>query len=407
MSTPRKWLIIIAAMVPQMFAWGLTVGALTLWAVPWMKTYSASHGQIMATAMCMLLGIGVFGPLGGYIAERIPVRNLIAAGVTLICVTFLLQSRATAMWQITLLYALPVAAGLVLTGAMMGQILAVKLFAKPGLAIGVVSMGVSLGSVITPLIVHKLLSLYTWQTAMVILAASGAAFLPGILLFIPKLARSRETEQNQAQSPAKAHIPLGAILTDRTFVGSLMIVMILNFLFNAVFYNLGPYLADLGADTAITAKIISVQSVPAFLGTMVFPALADRVDYRLLLLVAVILIGSGVAATAGGAGANGLLIILPAMALAVGGIYSLIPAIMAQRFGQDNFERATGLSLPFVFLGSVGSFAAGFGRDKFGSYPQTFAVLLGIIVIPLIGLIILATTKKRRADLGGELQQRI
>jgi MFS family permease len=139
----------------------------------------------------------------------------------------------------------------------------------------------------------------------------------------------------------------------------------------------------------------------------VFPALADRIDYRLLLLLAVILIGSGVAATAGGAGASGLLIILPAMALAIGGIYSLIPAIMAQRFGQDNFERATGLSLPFVFLGSVGSFAAGFGRDKLGSYPQTFAVLLAIIVIPLIGLIILATIKKRSADLGGGLQQRI
>jgi OFA family oxalate/formate antiporter-like MFS transporter len=407
MSTARKWLIIFAAMVPQMFAWGLSVGALTLWAVPWMKTYSASHGQIMATATCMLLGIGLFGPLGGYIAERIPVRNLIAAGVTLVCVTFLLQSRATAMWQITLLYALPLAAGLVLTGAMMGQIVAVRLFhPKPGLAIGIVSMGVSLGSVITPLIVHKLLSLYAWQTAIVILAASGAAFLPGILLFIPKLPRSHATDENKAQVPARAHIALTAILTDRTFVGSLMIVMILNFLFNAVFYNLGPYFEDIGVDAASTAKIISVTSVPAFLGTMTFPALADRIDYRLLLLVAVILVGSGLAAAAGGARVGGMLIILPAMALAIGGIYSLIPAIMAQRFGQDNFERATGLSLPFVFLGSVGSFAAGLGRDKFGSYPHTFAVLLGMIVIPVIGLLVLATTRKRKVDPGGELQQR-
>lgn len=265
MSTARKWLIILAAMVPQMFAWGLSVGALTLWAVPWMKTYSASHGQIMATSMFMLLGIGVFGPLGGYIAERISVRDLIAAGVTLICVTYLLLSRATAMWQITLLYGIPLAVGLVLTSAMMGQILAVRLFhPKPGLAIGIVSMGVSLGSVITPLIVHELLSRHAWQTALVILAASGAAFLPGILLIIPKLSRSREAHENQAHAPAAVHLPLKAILTDRTFVGSLLIVMILNFLFNAVFYNLGPYLEDIGADTAITAKIISIQSVPAF-----------------------------------------------------------------------------------------------------------------------------------------------
>lgn len=405
MSTARKWIIVVAAMIPQTFAWGLAVGALTLWAVPWMKTYSASHGQIMATTMFMLLGIGVFGPIGGYIAERIAVRNLIAAGLTLVCLTFLLQSRATAMWQITLLYAIPLAAGLVLTSAMMGQILAVKLFeSKPGLAIGIVSMGASLGSVVTPLVVHKLLSLYAWQKAIVILAACGAAFLPGILLVIPKLVRGREAGDKRLH--AAGHLPLRAIFTDRTFVGSLMVVMILNFLFNAVFYNLGPYLADIGADPASTARIISIQAVPAFLGTMTFPALADRIDYRLLLLLGALLIGGGTAATAGGAGVAGMLIILPVMALAVGGLYSLLPAIMAQRFGQENFERVTGLTLPFVFLGSIGSFAAGVGRDHFGSYPRAYAVLLVLIVIPIIGLLILAMSPKvRRTSVGGQQQQ--
>jgi MFS transporter, OFA family, oxalate/formate antiporter len=404
MSTARKWIIVLAAMIPQTFAWGLAVGALTLWAVPWMKTYSASHGQIMATTMFMLLGIGVFGPIGGYVAERIAVRNLIAAGLLLICLTFLLQSRATAMWQITLLYAIPLAAGLVLTSAMMGQILAVKLFeSKPGFAIGVVSMGASLGSVVTPLIVHKLLSIYPWQTAIVILAACGALFLPGILLLIPKLRREREAGTHKQSS----HLPVGVILTDRTFVGSLMIVMILNFLFNAVFYNLGPYLADIGADPASTARIISIQAVPAFLGTMTFPALADRIDYRLLLLLGALLIGGGTAAVAAGAGVTGMLIILPSMALAVGGLYSLLPAIMAQRFGQENFERVTGLSLPFVFLGSIGSFAAGVGRDHFGSYPHTFAVLLVLVIVPIVGLVILAMTPKQRRTDTAEPQQQM
>jgi OFA family oxalate/formate antiporter-like MFS transporter len=406
MSTARKWVIVVAAMIPQTFAWGLAVGALTLWAVPWMKTYSASHGQIMATTMFMLLGIGVFGPIGGYIAERIAVRNLIAAGLTLVCLTFLLQSRATAMWQITLLYAIPLAAGLVLTSAMMGQILAVKLFeSKPGLAIGVVSMGASLGSVVTPLIVHKLLSLYPWQTAIVILAVCGAAFLPGILFVIPKLARPREADDKRTHVAAASHLPLRAILTDRIFVGSLMVVMILNFLFNAVFYNLGPYLADIGADPASTARIISIQAVPAFLGTMTFPALADRIDYRVLLLFGALCIGGGTAATAAGAGVAGMLIILPVMALAVGGLYSLLPAIMAQRFGQENFERVTGLTLPFVFLGSIGSFAAGVGRDHFGSYPRAYAVLLVLVVIPIIGLLILAVTPKGRRTSVGQQQQ--
>jgi hypothetical protein len=83
MSAFRKWFIVIAAMLPAILVWGMSVTSLTLWAIPWMKTFSASHGQIMATSMFMLLGMGCFSPLGGYIAERIAVRDLFIGGLGL------------------------------------------------------------------------------------------------------------------------------------------------------------------------------------------------------------------------------------------------------------------------------------------------------------------------------------
>ncbi|HUN96021.1 MAG TPA: MFS transporter [Bradyrhizobium sp.] len=405
MSAPKKWLILFAAMLPQMFIWGILLFAFPLWSVPWIKTYSASHSQIMATSMCMLFGIGWLSPLGGYMAEKINVRNLIAVGVIVNSLTFLLLARATAMWQVTLLYALPLAAGLVLTSQMMGQILAVNLFRpKSGLAIGVVSMGAAIGGIISPFVINKLLSAHSWQTAFVIFAIAGMALLPVVLLLIPKLSRSLESEQKQM--PATVRISAMAIMTDRTFIcTSIMIVFILNLLFNAVFYNLGPYMQDIGGNVASTAKIVSVSAVTGAFGMVAFAALADRFDYRLILLLAVILVGFGVAAAGSGANVEETLLTLPTMAVTAGGVVSLVPVIMAQRFGRDNFARATGLSLPFSFLGSIGPFIAGFGRDKLGSYPHTFAAMLGLILIPILGLLLLATMRNSKPALAGELQK--
>jgi len=379
-------------MFPQIFAWGISVASITLWMVPWMKTYSATHGQLTATSMCMLLATGWLSPLGAYLAERIRVRNLLATGLLTISVSYLVLSRATAMWQIMLLYALPIAFSLVLTSAMMGQILAVKLFhPKPGLAIGIVSLGVSLGGIIAPQFITKLLTVYPWQTTLVYLAVTGAVLGPLMLVIIPQLSTSPQTHQHRVQAPARLSIK--AILTDRVFIGAVMIVMTLNILFNAVFYNLGPYLQETGAPIAKTASILSVSSVPGFIGTMVFAPLADRIDYRVIMLFALVVVGSGVVAIAGGAGVDTLIIIVPIMTLAVGGLYSLMPVIMAQRFGRDSFERANGLSLPFTFLGGVGAFVAGLGRDELGSYPHTFAVMLSLMLVPAIGLLLLAGSR--------------
>jgi MFS family permease len=398
MSAFRKWAIIIAALLPQIFAWGISVSALTLWTLPWLKAFAASHSELMATSMCMLLGIGLMSPVAGHIAEKISVRALIAAGVVLISLSYLLLSRATAMWQIILIHSLPLAAGLVLTSAMMGQILSVKLFApRPGLAIGVSTLGPSLGGLMSPFIINALISADGWRMALVVLAGAGAAFLPIVLLVVPNLsgsAHAHDTEKTTGFSTM-------TIFTDRVFIGTVAIVLTLNLLFNAVFYNLGPYLQDIG-ETASTAKIVSLTAIPAFLGTIIFPWLADRIDYRFLLAVALVLVAVAVAAAAVGANVAGLLVILPVMATCVSGLYSLVPAIMAQRFGHDHFARATGLALPFTFfLGSLGPFIAGYGRDKFGSYPHTFAVMLGFIIIPAIAMAVLATMRNGREKAPG------
>jgi MFS family permease len=399
MSAPWKWLIIVAAMIPQMLVWGITITALPLWTVSWLKTFAASHAEVAATSMGLLLGIGCLSPLGGYIVEKFSVRNLIAAGLILASLTYFVLTRTTAMWQIIVLHTIPLAAALMLTGPLMGQVIAVKLFApKPELAIGVVTMGAPAGGIIMPYVIGKMLEIYTWQTAYLIFIVAALALVPLVFFAIPKFARSDDAVQGQARTPAAEHLPMTNILMDRVFIGSAAIAMMLNVLFNAVFYNLGSYLQEIGVNASGTAGILSITSLLSLAGTFVFAALAERIDYRLILLMSVLFVSSGVAAAATGTGMNGLMIILPLMAISVGGNVSLMSVIMAQRFGQANFARATGLIMPFVFMGAVGPYIAGYGRDVLGSYPKTFLVMLTLVIIPVLALLLLATVKRTKPE---------
>ena len=92
---------------------------------------------------------------------------VVGGGVAVFCASLWLISRAAAMWQVTALYAVPVALGMVLTGPMIGQILAVRLFQpRPGFALGVVTLGLAAGGLALPPIAARILAAQGWRDSI-------------------------------------------------------------------------------------------------------------------------------------------------------------------------------------------------------------------------------------------------
>jgi MFS family permease len=86
-----------------------------------MRTFGVSHGAIMIVTTCLLLGLGVVSPLGGRLAEKVPIRILMTAGAGLGALGFVLVSLAGSMWEVTAIFALVLAPAIMLGGQMMGQ----------------------------------------------------------------------------------------------------------------------------------------------------------------------------------------------------------------------------------------------------------------------------------------------
>jgi MFS family permease len=390
-------------MLVQAATVGSVLIVLTLWATPWMRTFGVSHGATMTVGTCLLLMMGFISPLGGRLAEKVPIRILMTAGVGLGALGFALVSLAGAMWQVTAIFTLVLAPALMLTGQMMGQIVAVRLFEeRAGLAIGVANVGTAIGGFCMPLIVGHLMAAYDWKRCFLIMAGGLFLLMPLIFALVtvpmPKPAQGA-TKQTDAPDLVPTLSPR-AILRDRTFIGVIMFKLSLSFIFNGINYNFGPYFNEIGGNAGLAANILAISAILGFLSTCSFGALADRIDYRLLMLGILVAVGGGSIAFAAGAGYHLMIIIMPIMGGGMGGMVSLMPAALAKRFGVGNFIRANSLLQPFLYLSSLAVFLFGLGRDLVGSYPLVFAIGLVALIPAGLSIALVHRPALRRRNTG-------
>jgi MFS family permease len=404
----QRWAVMLNMLVISSCTVGVTLSCFTLYVSPWIKTFGASHGEIIWAGMGAQIIAGVFSPLMSRVVNRIDLRVLVAGGTVLLAATFWVISLSMSMWQVVLLYALSVGCGFILTGPMMGQILAVRLFARPGLAIGIVTLGTSLGGIVLPSFVASLLSDYGWRIALSRIAA-------GLLLLTPLAVLFLRADHGRPQATTEGALPqdmgsnrmrdlpgssTSAILRDRVFLGTALTAASLFTMYSGLFFNLGPYVLDIGSTSKQAAVIISMSAFTSCAGTLCVGAVIDRTGYRIPAVLSFALIGGGSVLLASGLSYWMLSIVVPTMAFAVGAILPLPAAILAQHFDTIAFARANLLVQPFLMASSFGPIVVGVLRDRLGSYPPAFAALELLLVPGLIGLALLLKTAAKIAPGG-------
>jgi hypothetical protein len=161
----------------------------------------------------------------------------------------------------------------------------------------------------------------------------------------------------------------------------------IGFLFASTLYTLievyqFPILTSRGIDGATAAWFISIYSLSAALSKFGWGYLADRVDLRRLILLALC--------------ANSLALATLAFATALpviwfytllggasgGGQSSLLPALIAQKFGHRSFGTVAGLFLPLSMIApAIAVPLAGFVFDAIHSYTPVFVATAALAVV--------------------------
>lgn len=398
------WYVVAVAMLFQAVTFGLGSYAFTFWVEHWMREFSVGRGDVMWATTVFTIALGVMGPAAGWAFDRVSMRVLICVGGLSYAVGLALISISTALWQIIAIYAVFLGLGFTLAGNLGGQALAAKWFrGKRGLAIGIVSLGSSIGGAVLPLLVTVLARELDWRTAHQILAAFAAlAIIPAVWLVIRNspeaagIAPDPESALSRQASADGLHRDwsYADILRERTFW--LIVVGILPpaLAFAGFMANLRPYAADVGIPPALSASLMSVVAMAMVASKLAVGTLSDRVDLRYvywgtsvpLMVAMAIMIGHP---------SYPMMLVVAAFAGFTGGSHmALLGAMVGARFGAASFGKVAGLLMPFLTVSALGAVISGWVFDAFQSYDPALEFYIAGALVAAAGMFFLPTRKR-------------
>lgn len=393
------WNVIAVAMLFQAVSFGIGLYSFTFWVNPLMLEFEANRGSILFAVTMATLGIGVLAPIVGPALDRQSIRTLVCAGALLFASGLALMAVTTAVWQVVVIYATLIASGLILAGPIAGQTLAAKWFrGRRGLALGLVTVGTSIGGFLFPPIVTELLGHFGWREAHLILAVAVLVIIiPPTWLIISNHPEARGIEPEPDQPlPAGASGPrpdqiwtTRGILGERTFWVTMIAFLGPSTAFGAIQQNLGPYTSDLGFSAQHAAYLMSVISFAMIAGKIFFGSVSDRFDNRYLYWAAMGALTLAMLLMLGDPSYAGMLGISVLLGIAAGGFLPLMGAIVSNRFGPQAFGQVMGLLLPFLTLSAVGPSFAGWIRDAAGSYDAALLAFLVLLAPPILAMALL------------------
>lgn len=374
------WNVLAVGLLYQGVSFGLGIYCFTFWVEPWSAEFAVGRGAVMQVFIALQVVMGALAPFAGRAMDQLPIRRLVLLGTVCLALALFCAARVTAIWQLTAVYGTLMVAGLLLAGPLAAQTLAARWFTeRRGLALGISSVGTSIGGFLMPPLVTLLQSEYGWRQANDLLAVMVLLLLlPPVWLVLrsPPVALAADGRP-AAPEPG---LRTADILTNRRFWLLVLAFVPLNTAFGGVQQNLAPFAGDNGIDAQALAVLISGMALVMIGAKLVFGAMADRWDVRLPFWITVIALGGTFVLMAGSVGMADLALICAGLGIAAGGFLPLLGSAVSTGFGIATFGRVMGMLGPFMTLAAIGPWVAGYLRDATGSYDSAWLLLASLLL---------------------------
>lgn len=403
------WNVVFAGLVFQAVSFGVALYCFTFFVEPWSSEFSVGRGEIMVIFFILQGAMGLLAPFAGRAMDRLPIRALVCGGAVSLALALVLAARATALWQLMAIYGSFVVGGTLLAGPLAAQTLTARWFTRRrGFALGISTVGTSMGGFFLPPLVTWLQAEYGWRDANDILAVGVVlAIVPLSLLVIRNAPRPEESviERHAAVASAGAHPGISpgsrawtvkAVFGEPTFWFMVIAFSLFSLVNGGLQQNLAPFGLDHGIDARDTAWVMSAMALLMALWKVVIGALTDRVEVRWIFVfsVAAVLLAMLLMSTSLTFVEFGMVGLLLGVASAAH--LPLLAAIVSRHFGTASFGLVMGLIGPFSTLAAAGPWIAGEIRDTSGSYDAALLVFAALLIPALISILLLKLTPVQR-----------
>ncbi len=346
---------------------------------------------------------GVLGIAMGGLVDRFGPRTVVTVCGVFLGAGYLLMSQVNSIWQIYLFYGVIIGIG--------GSGLWVPLLSpisrwfidRRSLMTGIVMSGMTVGGIIAPLIVSRLIVAYDWRQTFVFL---GSAALLGIIVFAqfyksdrgrPEQKADNKGEESRAESSAAViGYDFKEAIQTLQFWLFLAILFCFGYSIIAIAIHLVPHIISLGISDVKAADVLAVNGGVGIIGNIfVGGYIGDRIGNKKVTLIGFALaVGSLVwllfslelwmfylFAIAGG--------------ITMGSIGTSESPLVARLFGLKNHGLIYAIiALGFTAGGAVGPLVTGYIYDITESYQIAFLVCIAFSVVGFVLTVLLRPTRK-------------
>lgn len=285
--------VIVAASATLLAMQAGTMYSFSVFFKPLAADFGWTRGATAGVYSAYMICHGISAIPVGWLADRFGPAKVMASCGFMVGLGLVLTSQVNALWQIYLTYGLIVGSASSATFAI-GMSTTARWFAlRRGLALGIVSAGIGLGTLLMLPIAERLIAAFGWSGAYLLLGIASWVVLmtaapllrrdPGAMGQRPYGLKEPMLRGDADRNRATAHAAMESGSTLRTAARSraLWLLIWLYFLFNfsvqVIMVHLVNYVTDLGILALVAATLVSVVGVGSTTGRLVMGTASDRI----------------------------------------------------------------------------------------------------------------------------------
>lgn len=416
-SKPRffyGWLVAIAASLVMVVCFGVQY-SFGVFFKPLIAEFGWTRAATSGIFSLYMIMRGSFGLVMGWFSDRHSPRIAVTIGAISMGLGLFLTSRADAIWQLYILYSVMVGLGAGSFYSPLASTLSRWFIEKRGLALGIFTAGVGLGTVVFSPLSEYLISTYDWRTSYVILGViawvitlSGAYCIrrsPEEMGLLPdgRKASSEIEQASNQQDCYQTGLSLRNAVKRRAFWVLLIISAISFFCVLTPMVHLVAYATDSGISPMTAANILAIVGGCGILSRLGMGTLSDRVGAKNLLAIALATQALMLFFVMQARGEAMFYIFAVIFGLAYGGTVPLMPMLTAEYFGVSSMGTIfAAVQFTGTIGGAFGPVIAGRIYDILKSYNLAFLIVGAVAAVGALLSVYLKILKEAHMEETGD-----
>ena len=394
------WVVVAAAFIITFVTCGVNF-SYGVFFLPIVNEFGWSRG--LASAVMLVAGItyAVTLPFTGIMADRYGYKWVLAVSAGFLSLGLMLSSQIQELWQLYVFTGLLVGLSISASFAIPVALVSLWFTRRQGLALGVATLGISLGTAIIPLLISYLISSTGWRPALLTAGIAVAILcIPATLLMrnpprnIQSVSGAGDQESSAARKDSPSDLDTGLTVSQSLRTGQFWMLFIMFLLFlsslGLIMLHLVPYAVDSSIDPLKAALLLTLIGIFGIAGRLASGVLSDKVGIKPIMLFCTVLLGLNIAFIALYNEPWAFYVFAAVYGISYSGFVTQMVRITRKVFGGKALGSVFGALMVSDGIGfGVGPWVAGNIYDATGSYQSSFlAAAAGLAVATILVVIV-------------------